>query len=123
MHHLVAVLPTSMEDLVQALMAKLRLPSDCGLEAPFLAGLHARLEAALRARRAQWQPHLELGRAPSWFLWQCLPLAALLHDTAVLEEGGPSTKRARTEAPSAGGSLPSFSREEVRGLLLASLSE
>uniref|UniRef100_A0A6U6PIX8 ORC1/DEAH AAA+ ATPase domain-containing protein n=1 Tax=Zooxanthella nutricula TaxID=1333877 RepID=A0A6U6PIX8_9DINO len=156
MRHLHSFLPTTMEELVQVLMSKLRLParSPAGLafKGPLLGEFHRRVEAALRAKSAQWQHHLELGRAPSWFLWQCVPVAALLHDAAAAEEAvrssdvAPSSSIGQVEAAQPGdalrgvaspappakrlrlgadapGCLPSASPEEVRALLLSSLSE
>jgi len=113
MHHLHAFLPTTPEGLVQVLMAKLRLPPDCGLGAPFLREFHRALEAGLRAEVPQWAPELELGRPASWFLARCLPVARLLSGTA------PAAKRRRLLA----GSLPSATAAEARGLLLAGLAE
>jgi len=101
MRHLHSFLPTTMDDLVQVLMSKLRLPSDADLKAPFAKEFHRHVEAALKARAVQWQPHLELGRPPLWFLWQCLPVHALLHDAAAA-----ATAR---EAPSAASSAPAAS--------------
>ncbi|CAE8722463.1 unnamed protein product, partial [Polarella glacialis] len=63
-----------------------------------------------------WREHLDLGRAPSWFLWRCLPVSRLLVRSR--EEGSvdatepPSAKRARCSTADA-----------VRQLLLSGLSE
>jgi len=131
MRHLHAFRPVTMADLVPVLMSKFRLAASCDLKAPFRIEFARRVEAALWAKAAQWQHHLELGRTPTWFLWQCLPAAALLHDAAAAAESkvaqsqsteASSAKRPRLSGASPG-SLPSASGEEVRALLLGSLSE
>lgn len=124
MRHLHTFLPQSIDELVQVLMTKLRLPPDAGLKAPFPKEFHKRVEQALRARAPEWNSHLELGRPPSWFLARCLPVASLL-----LEPGGaahalgdqPPAKRARHAV--AAGSLPSATGQEAQALLLGCLSE
>jgi hypothetical protein len=129
MRHLHSFVPTSMDGLVKVLMTSFRLASDCGLKEAFTKEFNRHVEGALRARGAQWQPHLRNGgHPPSWFLWQCLPLASLLRE-AVDHTGNsaPSSapaKRARTGAgPDASSFLPSTTPEDGRALLLSSLSE
>jgi len=119
MHHLFAFRPTEMEDLVPVLLAKLRLPTSCGLPADFVAAFHERLETALRARAPAWNEHLQLGRPPSWFLWRCLPLAALLREACTdgLSGGAPAV------ALRGPGVLATSSEGEKRALLLSGLSE
>jgi len=135
MRHLHSFLPTTMDDLIQVLMSKLRLPTDADFKAPFVKEFHRHVEAALRARAVHWQPHLDLGRPPLWFLWQCLPVHALLHDAAAVaapREAAPSTapvvaEHVTSPAPPAKRARLSVSFAMTEGakkaLLLASLAE
>jgi len=120
-----AFLPTKMDDLVKLLMIKFHLPPACGLKQPFVGQFHKNVEFAIRAKEAEWAPHLELGRPPSWFLWRCLPISSLLFDACandVLQQSGaPPPKRARLADPR--GSLPSATGEDVKMLLLGALTE
>lgn len=108
--------PKNFEELVNGLMTKLRLPPSCGLRRPFVAEFNRHVEAALRARQAQWQPEVDIGRPLSWFLWKCVPVAALLSELQALPSGAPPTKRPRT-------ARGSFNDADVHGMLLRSLSE
>lgn len=129
MRHLHTTKPTTQEALVKVLMTKLRPPADCGLDKAFLARLNERLEAALMAKQRQWRQHVEVGRPPSWFLHQILPVTALLRAScaeAVLcpvgmtldsPETPPPPKRRRT------GEAASVTLDEVRELQLRGLSE
>lgn len=94
MRHLHTFLPTTMDDLVQVLMAKLRLPESCGLEKEFLNELHANLEKAIKAKSRAWERDVDLGRPPSWFLAKCRPIMALLPDE--LQSGESLPKRPRS---------------------------
>mmetsp|Transcript_17861 Transcript_17861/g.39175 ORF Transcript_17861/g.39175 Transcript_17861/m.39175 type:complete len:452 (-) Transcript_17861:278-1633(-) len=118
MRHVHTFLPSTWGGLIQVLMSRLRLPTNCGLKAAFQKEFHSRLEAALRSKRSQWKHDVDLGRPPSWFLWQCLPLTRLLVDQEV-KAPLPAAKRPRRAL----GSLPSYTDNEVRLLLLDSLSE
>jgi len=124
MRHLHTFLPTTMEDLLAILAAKLRLQPSGALKSSFLQQFHKSIEAALRAKAQHWQASLELGRPPSWFLNQCLPVSALLLEgcrSQALDEHRPPTKRQRTaDFP---GSLPSTTSHETRALMLQGLSE
>merc|ERR1719197_387585 len=93
MRHLHTFLPTTMDALVQVLTARLRLPHDCRLKTPFVNQFSKYVESALFAKRDEWKPHLELGRAPSWFLARCLPVASLLYEACSDDE--PSAKCAK----------------------------
>merc|ERR1719261_1263829 len=115
MRHLLTSLPTTMDGLVQVLMAQLRIPPDCPLQTSFVNCFNKYLENALFAKRDEWKPHIELGRAPSWFLAQCIPVAQLLHE-ACSSESLPK-KRARLAH------LPSSTHHEATMLLLDSLTE
>lgn len=114
MRHLHTFLPTTMDGLVQVLMAKMRLRADCGLKASFVTQFNKNVEAALFAKRTEWKPHIELGRAPSWFLARCLPVASLLYDSC---SDAPAQKRVRPAH------LPSSTNHEATMLLLDSLTE
>merc|ERR1719356_1171109 len=104
-----------MDDLLAVLTSKLRLQPSAHMKATFLKPFHGRIEAALRAKAQHWQASLELGRPPSWFLNQCLPVSALLLEgcrSQALDEHRPPTKRQRTaDFP---GSLPSTTSHETR---------
>lgn len=115
MRHLHTFLPTTMDGLVQVLMARLKLPVDCGLETTFVNQFSKYVESALFAKRVEWKPHLELGHSPSWFLAQCLPLASLLSQAASDE---PPTKKRVSMT-----SLPSCTNHQATMLLLDSLTE
>lgn len=117
MRHLHTFLPTTMDALVQVLMARLKVPADCKLKTSFVNQFSKYVESALFAKRTEWKPHLELGRAPSWFLAKCLPVATLLHDHAEACSAEPPAKRARTAH------LPSCTSHEATMLLLESLTE
>jgi len=107
-------LPTTMDGLVQVLMARLKLPADCCLTTPFVNQFSKYVESSLFAKREEWKPHLELGRSPSWFLAQILPLASLLCEAC---PGEVSKKRARLAY------LPSCTNHQATMLLLDSLTE
>jgi len=114
-----------MPDLVQVLMARLRLSSNCGLKAPFLRDFHKRLDTALFAKNAEWQSDLDLGRPPSWFFAKCLPVTAMLRSDEADKVCAPATppaKRTRP-APATPGCLPSVASHETRSLLLEQLSQ
>merc|ERR1719174_3404698 len=72
MRHLHVFLPTTMDGLVQVLMARLKLPSvndsDDSLNPAFASQFSKYVEAALFAKRTEWKPYIEVSRAPSWFL-------------------------------------------------------
>lgn len=123
MRHLHTFLPTTMEGLVQVLMAKLKLPAaQTGkLKAPFVPEFNRRVEAALRSKKDEWKHHLELGRPPSWFLARCVPVASLLHSAEVNPVAN-APKRARLTSVLPG-SMPSATDSEVTMLLLEGLSE
>lgn len=125
MRHLHTSLPTSMPELFKVLMTQFRLPANCGLKPAFIKDFHRFVEVALQAKAAQWQPHLDMGRPPTWFMWQCLPLAALLGGggAAASSSAPPAAKRARLAETDSTGYLPSSTPEEARALLLGSLSE
>jgi hypothetical protein len=113
MRHLHTALPTTMDSLVQVLMAQLKLPGSCKLKTPFVNQWSKYVELALLAKRDQWKPHLELGRAPSWFLHQCLPVAALLYDSCPDQ---PDAKRVCV-------AKPCVTEREATMLILDSLTE
>jgi len=121
MRHLHTFLPHTMDDLIQVLMAKLRLPETCGLPTDFLASFHTDVENALRSKTAEWEPQVELGRPPSWFLSRCRPIMALLpqveKDSAAPEQ--PVAKKQRVVA----GCLPSCASYEETLLLLDGLTQ
>merc|ERR1719223_1193699 len=124
MRHIHTFLPSSMPDLVQVLMARLRLSSNCGLKAAFLRDFHKQLETALISKNAEWQSDLDLGRPPSWFFAKCLPVTAMLRSAEADKDCAPSTppsKRTRP-APASPGCLPSVTSHETRSLLLEQLS-
>jgi len=114
MRHLHTFLPTTMDGLVQVMMARLRVPADSGMKTAFVNQYSKYVESALFAKRSEWKPHLELGRSPSWFLWQCMPVASLLHEAASVD---PTVKRARMAY------LPSPTNHEATMVLLDSLTE
>lgn len=76
---LLTSLPTSMDQLTEVLMSKLRLPPSCGLSAEFLEAFHEKLQEALLGQAPKWQDQLESGHSPSWFL-NDLSLAQLFGD-------------------------------------------
>lgn len=115
MRHLHTELPTTMDALVQVLMARLKLPATCGLKATFVNQFTKHVEAALFAKRNEWKPELEVGRPPSWFLARCLPVAVLLHQACPSESPAPpSAKRPH---------LASGTNREATRLLIDSLAE
>jgi len=114
MRHLQTFLPTTMEGLVQILMARLRIPPNSGMKTSFVNQFHKHLESALYAKRNEWKPHLECGQAPSWFLNRCLTVASLLHDHFSGEPARKSTRMA---------TLPSCTGTEATMLLIDSLAE
>lgn len=115
MRHLHTFLPTTMDGLVQVLMAQLKVPAQCPLKANFVNLFSKYVEDSLFAKRDEWKPHIELGRAPSWFLARCLPVASLLYEAAGPVD--PAAKRARLTH------LPSCTHHEATMLLLNSLTE
>lgn len=115
MRHLHTFLPTTMDGLVQVLMARLKLPDQCGLETPFVNQFSKYVESALFAKRAEWKSHLELGHSPSWFLAQCLPLASLLSQASSSE---PLAKKRSSLT-----TLPSCTIRQATLALLDSLTE
>jgi len=134
MRHLHTFLPTETDSLIKVLLSKLRLPSDCGLKPVFLKEFNKHLEAALRAKSPQWQHYLDLGKPPSWFLWQCLPLAATLGEAAAAASKTPAgaaasqaaqpAKRPRLATSEAASKyLPATITEDTQVLLLGSISE
>jgi len=125
MRHLHTFVPTCMKDLVEVLMSRLKLPSNCGLKAPFLKELHTRMDKALFAKRAEWQQHVELGQPPSWFLARCLPVTALLRSVEAGDTCVPVTPPAKRNrsAPMTPGCLPSATGRETTSLLVEQLSE
>jgi hypothetical protein len=104
-----------MDGLVQVLAARLKLPPDCPLKATWVNQFSKYVEDALFAKRDEWKPHLELGRAPSWFLARCLPVASLLYEACSDDE--PSAKCAKLAH------MPSCTHHEATMLLLNSLTE
>merc|ERR1719220_1479705 len=113
-----------MDGLLAVLSAKLRLQPSGTLKAPFLKQFHRSIEVALRAKAQHWQASLELGRPPSWFLNQCLPVSALLLEgcrSQAIDEHRPPAKRQRTNGFLR--SLPSTTSRETRTLMLQGLSE
>jgi len=124
MRHLHTFLPTTMYGLLAVLAAKLRLQPSGSLKAPFLKQFHRSIEVSLRTKAQHWQASLELGRPPSWFLNQCLPVSALLLAgcrSQAINENRPPAKRQRTTGFL--GSLPSTTSCETRALMLQGLSE
>eukprot|EP00933_Yihiella_yeosuensis_P040925 TRINITY_DN35337_c0_g1_i2.p1 TRINITY_DN35337_c0_g1~~TRINITY_DN35337_c0_g1_i2.p1 ORF type:complete len:283 (+),score=38.66 TRINITY_DN35337_c0_g1_i2:63-851(+) len=131
MRHLFAFLPTEFEGLLKVLTSKLNLPEDCGLDANFVTSFNSHVEAALREQEPYWIDHLELQRAPAWFLCQCLPVAGLLRRAAAAvadkgslaseeEKSNPASKRIRTCYGTNG---MSGTADSVRQVLLSGLSE
>jgi len=114
MRHLHTFLPTTMDGLVQVLMARMKLSAEPGLKAPFVGQFNKYLESALFRKRSEWKPHLELGRSPSWFLARCLPIASLLHESCSAD---PPAKRVRLAH------LPSCTSHEATMLHLESLTQ
>jgi len=128
MRRLHAYLPTDMDGLIKVLLSKFELPKDSGLKPAFLKELSKHLEAALRAKGPEWQVHIDCCRPPSWFLHQCLPLAATLGEAAAAgassKAGAPPLKRPRLcTSEAASKYLPSQRPEDVRELLLSSICE
>lgn len=122
MRHLHTFLPTSLDELISVLLAKLRLPADCGLQGAFRLQLQRKLEAALWAKAPQWRAPLELGRPVAWFLGQCMPVSALLRQACTGEaslESPPPAKRPRTAPPDVEASAISG----IRAPLLSGLAE
>lgn len=113
MRHIHTFLPTTMDSLVQVLVARLQIPHDSGMPAAFVNQFGKYVEAALFAKRTEWRPLVELGYDPSWFLAKCVPVAELLRDAALSE---PKPKRARLAY------MPSFTQNEASLFLLDSLS-
>jgi len=117
-----AFTPKTFEELVAGLLTRLRLPPACGLRRPFVAEFNRHVEAALHARRPQWQPEVDVGRPLSWFLSKCVPVAALLSELQAdgtpsgLPSGAPPAKRPRTVRGS-------FTAADANDMLLRSLSE
>jgi len=134
MRHLQTFLPTTKADLVDVLMSKLRLPPGSDMKPPFVKEYNKHVEAALHWKATSWMEHLESGKAPMWFLWKCLPVAALLHDYIEAEAransseatpsrpGEPDAKRSRS-TPEASSSLASCTNDQVRKLVLDGLAE
>merc|ERR1711957_354487 len=126
MRHLHTLLPTSMADLTKVLMTRFHLPATCGLNKAFIKEFHRNVESALFAKQEQWQHHLEMGKPPSWFMWQCLPLTSLLNaatDRPFAASTAPPAKRARLGLVDSSDSLASTTIEDARALLIGSLSE
>jgi len=122
MRHVLTFLPTNVDALVKVLFSKLQLPASCGLNRTFTNQFNKHLMSALLAKRELWKPHTELGRPPTWFLAQCLPVSSLLiehlHEESPCSQG-PSAKRIRL-AVELTPSNPTHSTTEV---LLHNLSD
>lgn len=114
MRFLHMALPTTMDGLVQVLMARLKLPPKCGLQASFLNQFTKHVENALFAKRSTWKPLLDNGMAPSHFLAQCLPVASLLSEACSSEP--PLKKRSLT-------TLPSCTDHQAKMLLVDGLAQ
>lgn len=131
MQHLFAFLPEEMDHLLQILGRKLHLPETSSLGAAFAQQLNAHVAAALKSRSQHWGEFLELGRKPSWFLWQCLPVASLLQlpaDAAALRSGKRAgAVAAGSEAPGkklrGGLANPCTGMQAVREMLVSGISE
>eukprot|EP00930_Biecheleria_cincta_P099798 TRINITY_DN91413_c0_g1_i1.p1 TRINITY_DN91413_c0_g1~~TRINITY_DN91413_c0_g1_i1.p1 ORF type:complete len:515 (+),score=106.69 TRINITY_DN91413_c0_g1_i1:33-1577(+) len=131
MQHLYAFLPEEMDHLLQILGRKLHLPETSSLGAAFAQQLNAHVAAALKLRSQHWGEFLELGRKPSWFLWQCLPLASLLQPPA----GAAALRSGKRAGASAAGldalgkkprgclAKPCTGMQDVRELLVSGLAE
>eukprot|EP00927_Polykrikos_kofoidii_P047290 TRINITY_DN41402_c0_g1_i1.p1 TRINITY_DN41402_c0_g1~~TRINITY_DN41402_c0_g1_i1.p1 ORF type:complete len:517 (+),score=98.37 TRINITY_DN41402_c0_g1_i1:160-1710(+) len=128
MRHLHLFRPTEMSTLLEILTEKLCLPSKCGLNPAFVKEYPKYLEAALKAKAGEWEPHIQVGRPPLWFLWKCLPVARFIRESGVsMSPGGeclpppaalapaPCAKRQRL--------VSSCTRREAQQILLDDLSE
>jgi len=96
MRHLIVSKPTRIDDLINILLEKLKLPEDPRLKAPFVKAFNGNLHAALRARSSEWAGHLDAGKPPAWFLCKCLPLTRFLRevDGEIVDlESAPTAKR------------------------------
>lgn len=79
MEYLFAFLPRDAKELTQVLECKLTLPEDApGFTTSFVYDFNQRIAEAIAARLPQWMQDIELGRKPTWFLWQCLPVVGFL---------------------------------------------
>lgn len=79
MEYLFAFLPRDAKELTQVLECKLTLPEDApGFTTSFVYDFNQRISEAIAARLPQWMQDIELGRKPTWFLWQCLPVVGFL---------------------------------------------
>lgn len=70
--------PSTMEELVRALMSKLHVPRELDVKAAFVKQWNDRVQSALFAKREEWRPHVEYGRCVPWFLNRCLPVSRLI---------------------------------------------
>jgi hypothetical protein len=78
MHHLHMYLPRTVDQLIPILLEKFRLDDDWDFPPAFVKQFHMDLQTALKLRARSWEAHLEVGRPPAWFLWQCLPVVDLV---------------------------------------------
>lgn len=79
MEYLFAFLPRDAKELTRVLECKLTLPEDAaGFTTSFIYDFNQRVSEAIAARLPQWMQDIELGRKPTWFLWQCLPVVGFL---------------------------------------------
>ena len=96
MEYLFAFLPKNARELTQILECKLKLPEDAEkvLDSSFVFDFNQRISEALEARIPQWTEDIELGRKPTWFLWQCLPVVGFLRNSL---EAAPTLKQRRED--------------------------
>lgn len=131
MQHLFAYLPETMDHLLRILVNKLHLPETSSLGVAFAQQLNARVAAALKIRSQHWGEFLELGRKPSWFLWQCLPLASLLRPPVDAEtlRSGKRSAAVFADSEASGKKLrgclknPCADMQDVREMLISGISE
>lgn len=119
------VWPRTVEELVKMLMAKFRLAPDCGLPRTFLKQFHRHLEACLTSYSiAVWRDELEVGRPPSWFMWQCTPLLSFMRH--VIGDGDACEAPSKRQRLVQGG-LPSADesvrQDQMRRVILDGLNE
>ncbi|CAK8997805.1 Origin recognition complex subunit 4 [Durusdinium trenchii] len=84
MEYLFAFLPRDAKDVTRILECKLQLPENAdSLDVSFVQDFNQRITEALQARLPQWAEDIELGRKPTWFMWQCLPVVGFLRSSLV----------------------------------------
>lgn len=92
------VIPGTMEELVKAIMSKLRLkPDQIDGKAAFVRQWNERVEAALFARRDEWRGDLEAGKTVQWYVnRKCLPISQLIKQAPRLVTAPEAAAKATT---------------------------